>query len=302
MGESRRIEIEEVEKTCNGESVGNEGSCACNDGDNSGGGGGGESGGAGNRESGEGCDGAGNREVGEGGGGDGDGAGNREVSEGSCGDGAGDREGGEGGDGDGAGNREASEGCGGNGDGAGNREGSCGDGTGDREKRGSGECDGNDNDAQDGATDIGLLRDEILAKDKACSELLDRLQRLMAEFDNYKKRTQKEKECIYDNAASDIIAAFLPVVDSIEGAAATAAAGPIKEGVNLIEKQVNDVMQKLKVEKIPGAGTQFDPKYHNAVMHVDDDQLEKNVVAEVYQAGYLYKDRVVRYSMVKVAN
>ena len=148
---------------------------------------------------------------------------------------------------------------------------------------------------------IGSLERELADREKMCGEYLDRLQRAMAEFDNYKKRTVREKEGIYDDAAAYIIAAFLPVVDSVEMAAATVN-GSMREGIDMILKQMNEILQKLKVEKIPGAGAQFDPNYHNAVMHVDDETLEKNVVAEVFQSGYLYKEKVVRYSMVKVAN
>ena len=159
-------------------------------------------------------------------------------------------------------------------------------------------------------TDAAALKKELCEKEKACEEYLDRLQRTLAEFDNFKKRTAKEKEGIYENAACDIIAAFLPVVDSIERACASAAGlaadgddgTPIKEGVELIGKQISEILQKLNVEKIPGEGEQFDPKYHDAVMHTEDEQYGKNVVAEVLQVGYLYKDKVVRYSMVKVAN
>ena len=167
--------------------------------------------------------------------------------------------------------------------------------------------DNTDTDA-DTDNERNKLSIELKAKEKMYDELLDRFQRLMAEFDNYKKRTQKEKESAYEYAASDTISAFLPVVDSIERAAAAASVldddseGSIKEGVNLIEKQANEVLNKLKVERIPGEGANFDPLYHDAVMHIEDESLEKNVVAEVFQVGYLYKGKVVRYSMVKVAN
>jgi molecular chaperone GrpE len=180
---------------------------------------------------------------------------------------------------------------------------------------------GNDAEGDEGkdlSSFFDALKKELEDREKLCNEYLDRLQRTMAEFDNYKKRTAREKAGIYDDAALVIIAAFLPAVDIIERAAAAtstsvdpmlngatgadADAGSIKEGVELIYKQVKEILQKLNVKRIPGVGEQFDPQYHNAVMHVEDDGLEKNVVAEVFQVGYLYKDRVVRYSMVKVAN
>jgi molecular chaperone GrpE len=150
------------------------------------------------------------------------------------------------------------------------------------------------------------LTNELDSKTKKCEEIMDALQRTAAEFDNYKKRTQKEKETIYSEAVCDVIAAFLPVMDSIERAiqscSAEAGEQSIKEGVELVNKQMKDVMKKLGVEEIPGIGEEFDPENHNAVMHVEDESYGQNVVVEEFQKGYRLKNKVIRHSMVKVAN
>ena len=158
---------------------------------------------------------------------------------------------------------------------------------------------------------LNELKEKYAAKEKLCNEYLDRLQRSIAEFDNYKKRTQREKEGLYLDAVADVIAAFLPIVDNLERAAAAAVdaaeedkAGEksLQEGINLIEKQVQEILKKLGAEPLPSVGEQFDPNYHNAVMHIEDEQYGKNVIVEEFQKGYRCKDRIVRHSMVKVAN
>lgn len=155
-------------------------------------------------------------------------------------------------------------------------------------------------------SELDQLKKQLEEKTKQCEEYFRQLQRAMAEFDNYKKRTAKEKEAIYTDAVSDVVTAFLPVIDSI-GSAVAACSGEydkdsVKEGIELIHKQVSDVMKKLEVEEIESVGGQFDPQFHNAVMHVEDESLEANVIVEEFQKGYKFKDKVIRYSMVKVAN
>jgi molecular chaperone GrpE len=154
--------------------------------------------------------------------------------------------------------------------------------------------------------EIESLKVSIEELTKKNEEYLARLQRTIAEFDNYKKRTQKEKEAIYSDALCDVVAAFLPTVDNLDRAidACTpeADAKSMREGVELVLRQFNDSLNKLGVTEIKSLNEKFDPKYHNAVMHVEDESAKENVVVEEFQKGYIYKDKVIRYSVVKVAN
>ena len=140
-------------------------------------------------------------------------------------------------------------------------------------------------------------------KDEKIAELTDRLQRQMAEFDNFRKRTEKEKASMYHVGAKDVIEKLLPVVDNFERGLETGdESDPFVDGMNKIYKQMTTILADLGVTPIEAAGKPFDPELHNAVMHVDDETLGENIVAEEFQKGYLYKDSVVRHSMVKVAN
>lgn len=136
--------------------------------------------------------------------------------------------------------------------------------------------------------------------------MFDRMQRLAAEYDNFRKRTQKEKERIYDDAVCDVVSKFLAVIDNLERAVQASdmdESSGLKEGVNLVCRQTMEVLEKLNVKPIEAVGKPFDPELHNAVMHVEDENLDDNIVAEEFQKGYIYKDEIViRHSMVKVAN
>lgn len=134
-------------------------------------------------------------------------------------------------------------------------------------------------------------------------ELTDRLKRSMAEFDNFRKRTEKEKASMYVIGAREIIEKILPVVDNFERGLAQAAEGDaFAEGMKMIYKQLMTTLDELGVKAIDAVGQEFDPNLHNAVMHVDDESVGENIVVEELQKGYTYKDFVVRHSMVKVAN
>lgn len=134
-------------------------------------------------------------------------------------------------------------------------------------------------------------------------DLTDRLKRNMAEFDNFRKRTEKEKSSMYVIGAKDIIEKILPVVDNFErGLAQAPEDDPFAEGMQKIYKQFTTTMEGMGVEPIEAVGKEFNPDFHNAVMHVEDEELGENVVAEEFQKGYMYRDSVVRHSMVKVAN
>lgn len=143
-------------------------------------------------------------------------------------------------------------------------------------------------------------------RDEQIEELTDRLKRNMAEFDNYRKRTEKEKAAMYEVGARSVIEKLLPIVDNFErGLAAVPeeeAKSAFAEGMDKIYKQVLKMLDDMGVKPIEAVGQPFDPNFHNAVMHVEDESLGENVVAEEFQKGYLYRDSVVRHSMVKVAN
>ncbi|MGN0342866.1 MAG: nucleotide exchange factor GrpE [Roseburia sp.] len=143
-------------------------------------------------------------------------------------------------------------------------------------------------------------------KDEQIEELNDRLRRQMAEFDNFRKRTEKEKSQMFDMGASTIIEKILPVIDSFErGLAAVSEEekeNSFVQGMDKVYKQMTTALAEVGVTAIEAAGAEFDPNLHNAVMHVEDESLGENVVAEELQKGYMYKETVVRHSMVKVAN
>ena len=143
-------------------------------------------------------------------------------------------------------------------------------------------------------------------KDEKIDELNDKLKRSMAEFDNYRKRTDKEKSAMYEIGARDVIEKILPVVDNFErGLAAVpedAKETPFAEGMEKIYKQLMKTLDDMGVKPIEAVGKPFDPNFHNAVMHVDDESLGENVVASELLKGYMYRDTVVRHSMVQVAN
>lgn len=134
-------------------------------------------------------------------------------------------------------------------------------------------------------------------------ELTDRLKRSMAEFDNYRKRTEKEKSSMYVIGAREIIEKILPVVDNFERGLAQAPEGDaFADGMQMIYKQLMTTLEGLGVEPIEAVGKEFNPDFHNAVMHVEDENAGENMVVEELQKGYTYKGFVVRHSMVKVAN
>ena len=137
-------------------------------------------------------------------------------------------------------------------------------------------------------------------------ELTDRVKRQMAEFENFRKRSEKEKAGMFEMGAKSVIEQILPVIDNFErGLAAVpedAKDDPFIDGMEKIYRQLMDTMDKLNVKPIEAVGTEFNPDFHNAVMHVEDEEAGENVVVEEFQKGYLYKDQGVRHSMVKVAN
>ena len=131
----------------------------------------------------------------------------------------------------------------------------------------------------------------------------DQFLRLAAEYDNYRKRTAKEKESLWTDAKADTVQAFLPVYDNLERALKQETADEAyKKGVEMIMSQLKEVFAKLGITEIEAQGKPFDPNLHNAVMHIEDENLEENTVAQVFQAGFMLGEKVIRFAMVQVAN
>lgn len=143
-------------------------------------------------------------------------------------------------------------------------------------------------------------------KDEQIADLTDKLTRQMAEFDNFRKRTEKEKSAMYEIGAKDVIEKILPVVDNFErgfqGVSEDEKDHPFIQGMDKVYKQMMTVLEGLGVKPIEAVGQEFNPDFHNAVMHVDDEEAGENIVVEEFLKGYMYRDSVVRFSMVKVAN
>ena len=144
-------------------------------------------------------------------------------------------------------------------------------------------------------------------KDEKIEELNDRLMRQMAEFDNFRKRSEREKSQMFDLGAKDIVEKILPVIDNMERGLATVAPEVLEndafaQGMEKVYKHFMTVLEQAGVKPIEAVGTEFNPDFHNAVMHVEDEAVGENIVVEEFQKGYMYKESVVRHSMVKVAN
>ena len=143
-------------------------------------------------------------------------------------------------------------------------------------------------------------------KDEKIEELTDMVKRQMAEFDNFRKRTEKEKASMYQVGAKEIVEKILPVVDNFERGLAmipeNEKENPVATGITQIYKQLMTAFDEMGVKTIEAVGQEFNPDFHNAVMHIEDEEAGENVIVEEFQKGYMYKDSVIRHSMVKVAN
>jgi len=174
-------------------------------------------------------------------------------------------------------------------------------------------AENNEKEKQDADTDNSENKEEItddaakLEKaENEAKDYLNRLQRCMAEFDNFRKRTITEKAGMYDNGVKDTVEKLLPVIDNFERAIESINENEketsLYKGIEMTYKQFIDVLDNIGVKEIDAKGEKFNPNVHNAVMHIEDENFEENSVAEVLQKGYQYKDKVIRHSMVKVAN
>ena len=160
--------------------------------------------------------------------------------------------------------------------------------------------------AADNASKGGFFKKKKDPRDEKIEELTDRVKRQMAEFDNFRKRTEKEKASMYQIGAREIVEKILPVVDNFERGLAMIPEdekeNPVATGMAQIYKQLMTAFDEIGVKAIEAVGQEFNPDFHNAVMHVEDEEVEENIIVEEFQKGYMYKDYVVRHSMVKVAN
>ena len=167
-------------------------------------------------------------------------------------------------------------------------------------------CEADESDkaeAQDESTESSKKKDP---KDAVIEELQDRVKRQMAEFDNFRKRTEKEKSTMFEMGASDIIKKLLPIVDNFDRGFKSVTdeelETPFAKGMDMVHKQLLKMLEDADVKPIEALGGEFNPDFHNAVMHVEDDSVGENIVVEEFEKGYTYRDQVIRHSMVKVAN
>ena len=152
-----------------------------------------------------------------------------------------------------------------------------------------------------------FTREQVEKMETAAKQLesvKDQYVRLTAEYDNYRKRTTKEKDALYQDAKADTIKEFLAVYDNLERAVSTEGGedSPHKKGLEMIFHQYQEILKKLGVTEIDALGQPFDPEKHNAVMHVDDENLGENIVTQVFQAGFMLGDKIIRHAIVQVAN
>lgn len=148
------------------------------------------------------------------------------------------------------------------------------------------------------------MEEKLEEAQKQAKDNLDKYIRQLAEFENFRKRSNTEKTAMYSNGVRDTVEKLLPVIDNFERAveAADDKEDPMYKGVEMILKQFMEILENLGVKEIPSKGEPFDPNFHSAVMHIDDESCDENVVVEVFQKGYTLGDKVIRPSMVKVAN
>ena len=163
----------------------------------------------------------------------------------------------------------------------------------------------NASDAQ-GAEETVDINNKKDQKDAVIEDLQVRLKRQMAEFDNYRKRTEKEKSAMFEMGASDVVKKLLPIVDNFERGFKSVTEEelqtPFAKGMDMVYKQTIKMLEDLQVKPIEAVGSEFNPEFHNAVMHVEDDSQGENIIVEEFEKGYTYRDVVIRHSMVKVAN
>ena len=152
------------------------------------------------------------------------------------------------------------------------------------------------------AEKVSKLQEELEAARAEVEQTKDRLLRMAAEYENFRRRTREEKETCYGGAMADTVSAFLPIIDNLERASGYADGEKVREGLVMIASSVSSVLAKLGVEEFGKPGDKFDPNLHNAVMHEDDDSGRENEITDVFQKGYKKGNRVIRFAMVKTVN
>lgn len=156
--------------------------------------------------------------------------------------------------------------------------------------------------AEVASDELQAMRDELEALKGELAALNDKYLRMMAEYDNFRKRSAKEKESIYADAQSDAVQSILPIGDNLARAAGFTDPASVAKGIAMMQKSFEEALGKMGITEIEAEGCEFDPTWHNAVMHIEDEAYGENTVAEVLQKGYRKGDHVIRYAMVKVAN
>lgn len=152
-------------------------------------------------------------------------------------------------------------------------------------------------------TELESLKAELAKLKEEKDALNDRYLRTLAEYDNFRKRSQREKEAVYGDATVDTVSKLLPILDSFDRASNYECQDTeFKKGIDLIGNSIKEAFDQLGIKEIPAMGEQFDPKFHNAVMHNDDPAYGENVITDVYRKGYTLGEKVIRFSMVVVAN
>ena len=155
---------------------------------------------------------------------------------------------------------------------------------------------------ENNAEDVNM-ENELLKTKQVLEETTDRFKRIMAEFENFKKRSSKERDMLYNSLVADIIASFLPVQDNLEKAIKSKTEDEsFKQGIELVTKQISDIFKKFGVEEIETCGKPFDPELHEAVSNVQDDTLGEKIIKEEFRKGYKIGTKVIRHAMVVVAN
>lgn len=170
-----------------------------------------------------------------------------------------------------------------------------------------GECDGMKNQKKEKKSDkkeTEALKAEVEALKKELADAKDSHLRSLAEYDNFRKRSQREKDAVYGDAKANTLALLLPVIDNFDRAAENKTDDPevYKKGIEMIISQFSDILKRLEVERFGEVGDEFDPNMHNAVMHVENDELPANTIAAVFEKGYKMGDRILRFATVQVAN
>ncbi len=150
--------------------------------------------------------------------------------------------------------------------------------------------------------EVKKLTEENEKLTSSLAELNDRYTRMLAEYDNFRKRAQKEREGVYNDAVSDVLNSILPIKDSLEMALKFADESQLSQGVTMTLTKFGEILSKLGVEEFGAVGEEFDPNIHNGVLHCEDETLGEQIIAEVLQKGYKKGDKIIRYAMVKVAN